>query len=113
MNLEKELGETKIALEKSSSSKTDFEKTIKELTGKVKSHEISSLKTRYALENGIPYNLANRISGDDEEAIKKDAQNLAEFLKPQTPPPPLKNTENNQQSGDDSYKKLLNGLKGE
>lgn len=113
VDLEKELTELKKSLESSTSSKTELEKQIEELTGKVKAHDLSSLKIRYALENGIPYNLAGRISGDDEESIKADAESLSDFFKSQTPPPPLKNTETNTKGEDVAYQNILKGLKGE
>lgn len=113
VDLEKELTELKKSLESSTSSKTELEKQIEELTGKVKAHDLSSLKIKYALENGIPYNLAGRISGDDEESIKADAQSLSDFFKSQIPPPPLKNTELNTKGEDVAYQNILKGLKGE
>lgn len=113
VDLEKELTELKKSLESSTSSKTELEKQIEELTGKVKAHDLSSLKIKYALENGIPYNLAGRISGDDEESIKADAESLSDFFKSQTPPPPLKNTETNTKGEDVAYQNILKGLKGE
>ncbi len=112
-NLEKELAEMRSAMEKSSANKGTLEKTIEELTGKVRNYELSSLRTRYAMENGIPYNLAGRIAGDDEESIRKDAQSLAEFFKSQNPPPPLKNNEPKGDVKDAAYKNILKGLKGE
>ena len=112
-DLEKELTELKKSLESSTSSKTELEKQIEELTGKVKAHDLSSLKIKYALENGIPYHLAGRISGDDEDSIKADAQSLSDFFKSQTPPPPLKSTETNTKGEDVAYQNILKGLKGE
>ncbi len=112
-NLEKELAEMRSAMEKSSANTGTLEKTIEELTGKVRNYELSSLRTRYAMENGIPYNLAGRIAGDDEESIRKDAQSLAEFFKSQNPPPPLKNNEPKGDVKDAAYKNILKGLKGE
>ena len=103
VNLEKELTELK----------KELEKQVEELTGKVKAHDLSSLKIKYALENGIPYNLAGRISGDDEDSIKADAQSLSDFFKSQTPPPPLKSTETNAKGEDVAYQNILKGLKGE
>lgn len=112
VDLEKELTEIKKSLESSTSSKTELEKQIEELTEKVKAHDLSSLKIRYALENGIPYHLAGRISGDDEDSIKADAQSLSDFFKSQTPPP-LKSTETNTKGEDVAYQNILKGLKGE
>lgn len=113
VDLEKELTELKKSLESSASNKTELEKQIEELTGKVKANDLSSLKIKYAFENGIPYHLAGRISGDDEESIKADAQSLSDFFKSPTPPPPLKNTETNTKGEDVAYQNILKGLKGE
>lgn len=113
VDLEKELTELKKSIESSTSSKTELEKQIEELTGKVKAHDLSSLKIKYALENGIPYHLAGRISGDDEDSIKADAESLSDFFKSQTPPPPLKNTEKKVSGEDVAYQNILKGLKGE
>ena len=113
VDLEKELTELKKSLESSASSKTELEKQIEELTGKVKAHDLSSLKIKYALENGIPYHLAGRIEGDDEDSIKADAESLSDFFKLQTPPPPLKSTEINTKGEDVAYQNILKRLKGE
>ena len=113
VDLEKELTELKKSIESSASSKTELEKQIEELTGKVKAHDLSSLKIKYALENGIPYHLAGRISGDDEDSIKADAESLSDFFKSQTPPPPLKNTEKKVSGEDVAYQNILKALKGE
>lgn len=113
VDLEKELTELKKSLESSTSNKTELEKQIEELTEKVKANDLSSLKIKYAFENGIPYHLAGRISGDDEESIKADAQSLSDFFKSSTPPPPLKNTETNTKGEDVAYQNILKGLKGE
>ena len=113
VDLEKELTELKKSIESSASSKTELEKQIEELTGKVKAHDLSSLKIKYALENGIPYHLAGRISGDDEDSIKADAESLSDFFKSQIPPPPLKNTEKKVSGEDVAYQNILKGLKGE
>ena len=81
----------------------------------MKGYETSSVKMRIAHENGIPYELAERLSGDDEEAIKKDAESMAKFLKASGRRAPLASTE--PEGGVDekreAMKKMLTGLKGE
>ena len=52
--------------------------------------------TRIALEFGLPYGLASRLSGETEEAIRADAKALAAMLGGSTSPsapPPLADTE--------------------
>lgn len=85
--------------------------TIAELTAKAKAYESGALKMRIAHENGIPYELASKLSGETEEAIKKDAETLAKFVKNQQPQP-LGNTEHGHTNGKDAaYKSLLADLK--
>lgn len=55
-------------------------KTISELEGKVKGYEASAIKTKIAHELNIPYELASRLSGDDEKAIREDAEKLSKVL---------------------------------
>lgn len=70
-------GETKLA---------ESVKQIEELTGKVTRYETDSVKTKIALETGLPYQLAEKLSGDDEETIRADAKRMAEFVaKPAAP----------------------------
>lgn len=110
-NLEKQISEMNASLEQTNSNKKTYEQQIEELNGKVKSYEIKNLKTKIALENGIPLDFANRISGDDEKAIKEDAQKIASFFKSQDPTPPLKDTEPTNVNGEDAgYKSLLENL---
>lgn len=70
-------GETKLA---------DLTKQNEELAGKVQKYETDSVKTKIALETGLPYQLAGKLSGDDEDAIREDAKRMAEFVaKPAAP----------------------------
>jgi hypothetical protein len=67
-------------------AKTDAE-AIAGLEAKVKNYETASVKSRIAHEVGIPYELANKLSGDTEEDIRKDAEALKPFVtKHQTAP---------------------------
>ena len=110
---DKQLGELKTQLDEATKGKTDYDKTIAELTGKVTNYETASLKTRIAHEMGLPYELANRLTGDDENALREDAKSMAKLIPTKPAPPPLKNTESTVDGKDAAYKSLLNGLKGE
>lgn len=66
---------------------SDSEKKVAELTTKNSAYEISSVKMKIAHEKGIPYELAERLSGSNEEEIRKDAETLAKFAVPPTPTP--------------------------
>lgn len=63
------------------------------LNAKVLQYETDSVKTRIAHEEGLPYEMASRLAGDNEEAIRADAKTLASMMKKSTPTPPSFNPE--------------------
>lgn len=67
--------------------------TIADLQGQLKTSRADLAKTRIALEKGIPVELCNRLTGETEEEIRKDADTLAAFVGKQKTPPPAKNNE--------------------
>lgn len=104
----------KQSLEDKIKNQPDNSKKIEELESKVKAYEINSVKMRIANELGIPFDMADRLKGDDEETIRKDAEIIAKFMTNDTYVPPLGDPEGSQKSEDDKYKALLKGLeKGE
>lgn len=56
------------------------ETTINELTGKIANYELASVKTRVAMEHGLPYEMASRLNGTDEETIARDAEALSKMF---------------------------------
>ena len=63
----------------------ESETKIAELTAKNSAYEISSVKMKIAQETGLPIELADRLSGNTEEELRKDAETLAKFTAPQHP----------------------------
>ena len=62
---------------------------ISELEGKIREYETISAKMRIAREAGLPAELAERISGADEAAMRSDAESLAKLIKAQSGPAPM------------------------
>lgn len=91
--LESENSALKSTVEDDKQTRAGLDAQITELQGQVSNYEIASLRTRIALQNGLPYDLADRLQGADEEALKADAERLAGFMRPATPPAPLRDTE--------------------
>lgn len=56
--------------------------TIAELTAKNSAYETNSVKMKTAQEYGLPAELAERLNGDTEEDLKKDAESLSLLIKP-------------------------------
>lgn len=66
---------------------------INELKAQVQNYESSSLKTKIALEIGLPYQMAGRLSGNNEEEIRADAETMAKLIGNQKPVAPIGSNE--------------------
>ena len=65
---------------------TENNSEVDDLKAKIKDYETRSVKTRIAHEVGLPYQLAEKLTGDTEDAIRDDAKKMASFItKPSTP----------------------------
>lgn len=53
---------------------------VTELEAKIKAMELSALKARLAAAAGLPSELADRVRGEDEEAIKADIEALKKII---------------------------------
>ena len=53
-----------------------YDQKVAELEKKVHNYETDSVKTRVALAEGLPFEMASRLRGDTENDIKKDAESL-------------------------------------
>lgn len=116
-DLEKQIAQLSSQLEK---SKTDLEaanakisglpEQIETLSGRAKSAERELLQIKIAHDAGLPFELANRISGETEEEMRTDAEKFAPFVNGSNGSAPLFNGE---KTGDNSpFTKLLNQMKG-
>ena len=77
---------------------SEYDKKLADLQAKVKGYETGSVKTRIAHETGIPFELAERLSGDTEEEIRKDAETLSKYIGSTKKTAPLRTPENNADS---------------
>ncbi|VPF31154.1 gp39 [Streptococcus pneumoniae] len=91
--LESENSALKSTVEDDKQTRAGLDAQITELQGQVSNYETANLRTRIALQNGLPYDLADRLQGADEEALKADAERLAGFMRPATHQAPLRDTE--------------------
>ena len=84
--------------------------SIADLTAKNKAYETASVKTRIAREYNIPYELADRLSGDTEDDIKKDAEKLSAFVG-RKKAAPLFDLDTGSGKDDSAYKNLLKSIR--
>ena len=83
----KQLEDKDSEMQKALEKYADTDQTVSELTKRAESAEKSLLQTKVANESKLPYELSDRIKGDSEEDMKKDAEMLASLIKPHAPAP--------------------------
>lgn len=109
--LETEIGQLKTTVNETSEAAKTHDQTVSELNAKITGYETANMRTKIALQNGLPIDLADRLVGDDEASIKADAERLAGFVTKKQTPPPLRTTEQPLGEGKDSaYKALIEEL---
>ena len=69
--------------------------SIEELTAKNNEYATAAVKAKIAREYGIPAELADRISGTNEDEYKADAEALAKYVAATKPTAPMFNAEPN------------------
>lgn len=65
------------------------EKELNELRGQIAGYQRTALAERIAEEAGLPRALASRLTGEDEAAMRDDAQALAKLVTGAPAAPPL------------------------
>ena len=104
------LKDTVADLQKSMKDFEGYEDKLTEKDNKIKEYEVKNLKYRIANENGIPLELASKLTGETEEDLKKDAETLSSFItKKQILP--LKKNETTTDDEASAYKGMLDDLK--
>lgn len=89
-------------------------KTIAELQGQVKGYELSGLKQRIARQKGIPAEMAERLTGETEKDIQKDADTMAALLKRERgTAPPFRPEKDDPDAKSAALVNMLHELRGE
>ena len=89
--------------------------TVDELTKRVETAEHSLLKNKIAYDHKLPLELASRLVGTTEEELTKDAEALANLVKPSSAPPLYSNNPNmtTKNASDQALLGLLSQIKGD
>lgn len=77
---EKQISDMTKAADEAAKKYEGYDQQMANLQEKIKGYETDSVKTRIALECGLPYAMAARLTGDGEEAIRKDAESLVKLF---------------------------------
>ena len=78
--LKMENANLKNTLEKQKEDKKSEKTAIEDLKKQIERFQLKELKTKVAVEYGIPYSLSDRIQGSNEVEIEQDAKNLSKYL---------------------------------
>lgn len=79
--LSKQIEETLKESENHKGLYAQSEERIKELQTQAEAASKSALKYKIGLDKGLPLPVAERLVGDDEDSLVKDAETLSELLK--------------------------------
>lgn len=100
-----EIKKLKAQLDEANTKIAGHDKVVSELTARAQTAETALLKNRIASEYHIPSEVADRLKGETEEEMRKDAESLQKFVGSPAPAP-LKSTEKSA-STDAAYASLL------
>ena len=85
---EKKLADSTSLVKEAQEKLKTFDTTVSELTKRAEAAEKTILKTKIAYDHKLPMELANRLVGETEEELSKDAESLSKIVSTgQTPPP--------------------------
>ena len=62
------------------SEKKSSEESYQSMQKELSELKLKALKTQIAMDNNLPTDMADRIKGDDEEAMRADAEKLASYV---------------------------------
>lgn len=109
--LEEENVGLKSTIEANNQSKADADRQLEDLQNQIAGYETANLRTRVALQHGLPYDLADRLQGTDEESFKADAERLVGYIKKSQPVAPIRDSEPVLEKTENTlYKNLVQGL---
>ena len=73
-------------------------------------YKAAQLKAQIAVRNGLPYDLAERLQGSDEESLQADAERLSAFVKQKQVIAPMKSNEPEVDSSKAAARQVLRQL---
>lgn len=84
---QKQIDGLNISIQEKESQYADFDNQINDYKKKIAKYESDSVKTRVAIDMGIPLELKDRLKGTTEDEIREDAKILSGFASNKKKPP--------------------------
>lgn len=107
-SLEEKIAELNGTAEESAKKYADYDQQIADRDARIKSYETASLKTRVALELGLPYGAAEFLKGEDETSIRESAEIFKKLQGPAPVAPTFKDSASNESDGVTAAFKRIN-----
>lgn len=109
--LQQQLSDAQAQLSGAQEQINSHSQTVAELTARATAAETALLRAKVAHHQNIPFELADRLSGNTEEELAADAETLAKYIAGKPEPAPLASTEpGNVSAVGAGYAALLAGL---
>lgn len=106
---EKKIADYEKTIGEANAKLTESEKTIADLNAKVQSYAVDATKTRIAIETGLPMELKDRLSGETDDEIRADAEQLCKLFAKQNVAP-LASSETNTDEKAAAFRGLAKNL---
>ena len=87
-----------------------YDQKLLDMTKRAEDAEKANLRAKVANDSKLPFELSSRILGNTEEEMKKDAEALAQFVRPQAPAPLYNPVPSSDSSGHGATDAALNSL---
>lgn len=84
---QKQIDELNTSIQEKASQYADFDNQIDDYKKQIAKYETDSVKTRVAIDMGIPLELKDRLKGTTEDEIREDAKILSGFASNKKKPP--------------------------
>ena len=104
-SLRQTLKENEEKLTKFNEIEDSHKEQVAKLMAENEGYKLMALKQQVAHANGLPYELAERLTGTDEETLTKDAENLKQFVGQSQKPLPLATVEKPEVTKTDEQRK--------
>lgn len=91
------------------SEKKTSEESIQGMQKELSELKLKALKTQIAMDNNLPPDMADRIKGDDEEAMRADAEKLASYVNKRVAPS-FRNDDAPKDSAEEGYREMARFL---
>lgn len=86
-SLKKQNADLNDKVTKLTEAETSHADIVAGLNAEISRYKLSAVKHQIANDNGLPYELAERLTGEDEESLRKDAEILKGFMQTKKEPP--------------------------